>query len=67
MKLYGIVNANNGKQYAAIAADSMENALEKFAAKLPAWSYDFRWMFAHIGAAPYIVTDKLVSFTAFEY
>ena len=68
MKKFGIVNADNGGiQYAMIVSDSMENALEKFANKMPKCLYDFVWMFAHIGDAPYIVTDKAIRITAFEY
>ena len=67
IRRYGIVDADNGQQYAMISADSMENALRKFGKKLPKWAYDFRYIYANIGAAPYIVTDKMIRFTAFEY
>ncbi len=64
---YGIVNADNGQQIGFIPADSMRAALEKFAEKMPAWAYEKNWMFAHIGDAPYIVTDTVTIITAFEY
>ena len=66
MKRYGIVTANGGFQLAIICADSMENALLKFAKKMPHWAYRTKWYRAHIGC-PYIVTDMGISFTAFEY
>ena len=67
MNKYGIVNADNGIQIGFIIADTMENALIKFSRKMPKWAYKFNWMFAHIGSAPYIVTDTMVRITAFEY
>ena len=67
MKKYGIVLADNGQQIGFIVADNMDNAIRKFGNKLPKWAYNFRWMYAHIGSAPYIVTDTGIQITAFEY
>jgi hypothetical protein len=67
MNKYGIVNADNGQQFALVCADSMEHALVKFSKKMPRFAYKFTWIFARIGSAPYIVTDNGTKITAFEY
>ena len=69
MKKYGIVLADGGQQIGLIVAHNMDQALHMFAKKMRVmkWAYVKGWRFAHIGSAPYIVTDKNIQITAFEY
>ena len=69
MKKYGIVLADGGQQIALIVAHDMDQAIHIFAKKMRhmKWAYNKGFRYAHIGTAPYIVTDKHVQITAFEY
>ena len=67
MKTFAIVNADDGEQlFAYIVSDCLENALDIYARQMDNSLYDSAWMHAHIGSAPYIVTDKVVLITGYE-